>query len=215
MEHLGALACASSLLHSLQTPQRTAARVTVGKPESRQRQASACLSLGAFAPTSPQPRPWPSPCPSSGRLPINDRCALHNSLGLFPEPVCSADGHQGQEPPAAPHDTVPRRLLLLLLPAWLTCAPEDELGWGGNAEAFVQKTAPEAAHLSAVSTFPARVDRGKSEVQGWALLSGPGGGLVRGSRSGEAPGSRGRMRLRGGHLSLPRDGICLRSANKN
>lgn len=142
---LGALACASSLLHSLQTLQRTAARVTVGEIESRQRQASACLRLGAFAPTSPlprpRPRPCPRPCPSSGRLPINDRCAPHNSLGLFPEPVCSADGHQGQEPPAGPHDTVPRSLLLPLLPAWLTCAPEDELGWRGNAEAFAQKTA--------------------------------------------------------------------------
>lgn len=51
---------------------------------------------------SPDPRPVPSGC-----LPVNDRRALHESHRVVPELVCSADGHQGPEPPAGPHGTVP------------------------------------------------------------------------------------------------------------
>lgn len=45
-------------------------------------------------------------CPMRGSLPIDDRCFLHDSLSLIPELVSSADGHEGPETPADPHDTV-------------------------------------------------------------------------------------------------------------
>lgn len=117
---LGASPPASFLLHSPQTPQRTKA---CRDKDTQSLSPGQCLPpVRGTRPCSysgPRPPPGTPPCPLSGRLPINDRCGPHNSLCLFPETVCGADAHQGPEPPADPHGTVPRgRFCHLSRPGW-------------------------------------------------------------------------------------------------
>ena len=103
------------------------------------------------------PGPDPRPRHMGGGLPVNDRRALHEPHRCVPELVRSADGHQGPEPPAGPHATLPRDALPCCSYASVLTAV---LG-ARRQRALVQvgDCCQDLPCLSVISTFPARVDR--------------------------------------------------------
>lgn len=151
-----------------------------------------------------------SPAPAhGGHLPVNDRCGLHNSLCLVQKLVSGADGQQGPEPPAGPHDAVPRALVpQLLRPGCLV--PGDELRLEDSAEAFGQAVVARRGRV--ISTFLARVGRWLG-VAVWTRLR----GSKRLLTSGEGQRQLRGRRLRAALLlpPAPGRGACLRSTNKS
>lgn len=101
------------------------------------------------------PSPGPPARRMGGCLPVNDRRALHDALRCVPELVRSADGHQGPEPPAGPHGAGPRdarpRCSCVCV---LTRRPGRHKTEGFGPGDCCQ----DLPCLSAISTFPARVD---------------------------------------------------------
>lgn len=127
------------------------------------------------------PSPGPPARRMGGCLPVNDRRALHDALRCVPELVRSADGHQGPEPPAGPHGAGPRdarpRCSCVCV---LTRRPGRHKTEGFGPGDCCQ----DLPCLSAISTFPARVDRsrgrrwkspvGRGSPQAGVGLRGPG-----------------------------------------
>lgn len=136
--------------HREPRPAKGKAHVTARETESRQREDGACLMSGAHGPAPSSQLPA-----HGGHLPVNDRCGLHNSLCLVQKLVSGADGHQGPEPPAGPHDAVPRALVpQLLRPGCLV--PGDELRLEDSAEAFGQAVVARRGRLISNQHIPGK-----------------------------------------------------------